>query len=233
MDSVTKSISIYYQNVRGLRTKSHTFLSNILNSNYDIICITETWLSDSFYNSEYFDNRYEVFRCDRDLLSTNSKGPGGGVCIAVRRELCPTVHSAWCAPPPADELWVSVPVRGCCSTNMQTHLHIACTYIPHGRRQESLLTSFYDRTCDIVHSHPDDVFLILGDFSVTHATWYYDEDNLSMDIHANVDLFTSLTRDFLSLSLLSQYNCMYNINNRLLDLVFCCKCCKIEWSLFL
>ena len=64
--STINDLSIYYQNVRGLRTKSHEFLSGILNCNYDIVCITETWLNDGFYNNEFFDGRYQVFRCDRD-----------------------------------------------------------------------------------------------------------------------------------------------------------------------
>lgn len=63
-------ISIYYQNVRGLRTKSHEFLSNILDCDYDVVCVTESWLNDGFYSSEYFDSRYDVFRCDRDSVST-------------------------------------------------------------------------------------------------------------------------------------------------------------------
>ncbi|XP_047536566.1 uncharacterized protein LOC125070663 [Vanessa atalanta] len=63
----------------------------------------KSWLNDSFYNSEFFDNRYEVFRCDRDtVLSGCSRG--GGVVVALRRELCPSAHPSWCAPAPADEL---------------------------------------------------------------------------------------------------------------------------------
>lgn len=38
----SQNVSIYDQNARGLRTKSHNFLNNILNSIYDIVCITET-----------------------------------------------------------------------------------------------------------------------------------------------------------------------------------------------
>lgn len=109
--NTTEPISIYYQNVRGLRTKSHEFLSSVLNCNYDIICITESWLNDSFYSCEFFDSRYEVFRCDRDPQASGS-ARGGGVLVAVRRELEPCSQPAWSAPPPADELWVSIPLRG-------------------------------------------------------------------------------------------------------------------------
>ncbi|XP_052738478.1 uncharacterized protein LOC128198238, partial [Bicyclus anynana] len=218
MDTV-KPLSIYYQNVRGLRTKSHDFLSNILNCDYDIICITESWLNDSFYSSEFFDNRFEVFRCDRDPLASGS-ARGGGVIVAVRRSLQPSEQSGWRAPPPADEVWVSVPLRA-------RELHIGCTYIPHGNHHQHLLTSFYDRSCDIIHAHTNDVFLIIGDFNVTHAEWYYDDNTNSMNIKPTNELFTSLTSDFMNLSLLSQFSSELNINNRLLDLVFCNETCTV------
>lgn len=228
------SLTIYYQNVNGLRTKSHMFLTNILNTNYDIVCITESWLNDSFYSSEYFDDRYEVFRCDRDEVTTGCKR-GGSVLVAVRRKLCATSHSDWCAPPPADELWVSIPKR-CSSTasssnrTAQTYLHIICTYIPHGTQHIPLIKSFYDRVTDLTYSSPDDIFLVLGDFNVTKADWYYDEQTNSMAITTTNDQLSCLTSDFMSLALLNQYNSKFNDSkNRILDLVFCNEhCCSVD-----
>ncbi|XP_059057960.1 bile salt-activated lipase-like [Achroia grisella] len=75
--------------------------------------------------------------------------------MAVRRELCAVSRAEWCAPPPADELWLSIPLRGRAdmsvaaastrSSSVVSYLHIACTYIPHGPQHESLIASFYDR----------------------------------------------------------------------------------------
>lgn len=42
------SLSIYYQNVNGLRTKITEFYSNFIGTDYDLICLTETNLNDSF-----------------------------------------------------------------------------------------------------------------------------------------------------------------------------------------
>ncbi|CAF4761859.1 unnamed protein product [Pieris macdunnoughi] len=50
-------LNIFYQNVRGLRTKTSTFYRNVCVNNYDIICITETWLLEGISDSELFDNR--------------------------------------------------------------------------------------------------------------------------------------------------------------------------------
>lgn len=114
--SRSKSLSIYYQNVRGLRTKSHSFLTNILLTNYDIICLTETWLTADFYDAEYFFNNYVVYRRDR-MVSDGRGARGGGVLIAVSREMCARRRDEWCSAPAAEELWVSLelealPTRG-------------------------------------------------------------------------------------------------------------------------
>lgn len=70
-------ISVYYQNVRGLRTKTATFYRNICLNSYDIICVTESWLTDGVNNNELFDDRYIVFRRDRNYGLTKQGKVGG------------------------------------------------------------------------------------------------------------------------------------------------------------
>lgn len=225
-------LSFYYQNANGLRTKSNEFITGVLNSNYDIICITETWLNDGFYSREFFDNRYEVYRCDRDRAATGRER-GGGLLVAVRRELCARPAPDWCAPPPADELWVSVPLgkpvpaQSDTLTGQVRYLHIGLTYIPHGRSHEALMNSFYDRTCQNICTNSDDIFLVLGDFNVTNAIWSYDEEINSMNINTNNDNLAIVTAEFIHFSGIRQYNAEFNYHNRILDLVFCSKPCKV------
>lgn len=102
------SVSIYYQNVRGLRTKTASFIRNVLVNSYDIVCITETWLVDGIHNSEIFDDRYIVWRNDRNYKRT-AQTKGGGVLIAVRRELASTSPTEWHSS--AEDLWVTVTLR--------------------------------------------------------------------------------------------------------------------------
>jgi hypothetical protein len=71
---------IYYQNVRGLRTKKFEIYENVCSTDYNIICLAETWLNDLCYDHNLFPDHYTVFRCDR--VSTN-KTRGGGVLIAL------------------------------------------------------------------------------------------------------------------------------------------------------
>lgn len=73
---------VYYQNVRGLSTKTREFLLNVISRDLDVVVLTETWLNDSIHCSE-FDKYYTVFRADHDLSRTN-KLDGGGCLVAVK-----------------------------------------------------------------------------------------------------------------------------------------------------
>jgi hypothetical protein len=71
-------LQIFYQNARGLRTKS-VKIFNVSSLDYKIICLTETWLSASFSTHKFFPETYTVYRSDRyfhDKLR-------GGVLTAV------------------------------------------------------------------------------------------------------------------------------------------------------
>lgn len=73
------ALKIYYQNVNGLRSKTHDFYLSVCNCDFDVLMLTETSLNDSFCNSELFDVvEYSVFRRDRDYANTN-QNKGGGV----------------------------------------------------------------------------------------------------------------------------------------------------------
>src|SRR5436190_5061630 len=78
-------VSLYYQNVRGLRTKTSSFRLALLESDYDIVTLSETWLNSTVYNSELFSQEYTIFRRDRNERLTG-KGRGGGVLIAVKNK---------------------------------------------------------------------------------------------------------------------------------------------------
>jgi hypothetical protein len=48
------SIDIFYQNVRSLLTKCTNLYDNVCINDSKIICVTETWLNDSFCNRNLF-----------------------------------------------------------------------------------------------------------------------------------------------------------------------------------
>ena len=77
--------TIHYQNCGGIKTKTGELRMRILSNNYDIIVLVETWLHPGVYDAEFIDDRYTVFRRDRDARSSN-KAHGGGVVVAVLAE---------------------------------------------------------------------------------------------------------------------------------------------------
>lgn len=78
-----KNITIFYQNVRSLRTRTKTIFLNTLIQDYDIICHSETWLSNDINDGELFNTKYQVVRQDRYPRITG-KNRGGGVLIALK-----------------------------------------------------------------------------------------------------------------------------------------------------
>lgn len=97
------ALNIYYQNTRGLRTKTHIFKRNLLLGSYDIVSVTESWLLEGIFDNELIDNRYFVWRRDRDYALTKQT-LGGGVLLAVRRELDAVERPEWRSS--AEDLWV-------------------------------------------------------------------------------------------------------------------------------
>lgn len=77
-------LCIYYQNVRGLRTKLDAFFLAVNEADFDVVVLTETWLDEKIYSAQLFGYQYEVFRNDRNHLNSTKKR-GGGVLIAIRR----------------------------------------------------------------------------------------------------------------------------------------------------
>lgn len=74
-----RNLVFCYQNVRGLRSKTHTFKNNVTQCNFDIIALTETFLTSSVSDGELFASDYAVVRKDR----TGDVG-WGGVLLGVR-----------------------------------------------------------------------------------------------------------------------------------------------------
>src|SRR5436190_3459532 len=64
--SSQRQFSCFYQNIQGLNSKLSNFKSLCALIDFDIITLTETWLTDNVYNAELRSNLYNVYRSDRD-----------------------------------------------------------------------------------------------------------------------------------------------------------------------
>lgn len=210
------NLNLFYQNVRGLRTKTLQFRQNILTHNYDIILITETWLTDGFYKGELCDDRYDVFRCDRSEHTSNKK-TGGGVMICSRCALHARERPEWaCAG--IECVWLTVPARSL-GTADKRDLHICVIYIPPDSNLPTRLIAFTKMLIRIFTSCPNDHFIIAGDLNLTIVSWsstgpiLYKRGSVALQ-----DAVVSFI-DACNLSGLNQHNFHTNICNNVLDLI--------------
>lgn len=78
-------LTIYYQNVGGMRTKTNDFHLLTASCDYDVIVLTETWLRSDVRNTE-LSSDYNIYRCDRSSMTSRFQR-GGGTLIAVKKSI--------------------------------------------------------------------------------------------------------------------------------------------------
>lgn len=203
-------ISMYYQNINGMRTKLSQFYQNLLNSNYDVICLTETNLNNNIFDGEVVDSRYNIFRRDRDDINS-SKGDGGGVLIAVKKSFQVLRQAYWESN--LEDLWISIIPKNCNAPK----INICVCYLPPElncfKRDE-----FYSNCQKILLNHCiDDKNIIVGDFNTPeYSPVSSDTDGPSFTSQSKKLL---LLQEFMSICNLHQGNRTPNEKGRYLDLV--------------
>lgn len=71
-------LKIVHVNIRSLLANFVAFKDFVYAHNYDIICLSETWLSDAVSDNTVMLNNYNLFRHDRQ------NKVGGGVAIYAK-----------------------------------------------------------------------------------------------------------------------------------------------------
>ena len=162
-------------NARSLVKKLTHFQSFVLSTNFDIICVTETWLTDFIFNQELLPHNYIIHRNDR-------KSRGGGVLIATKNNIPAMLISK------PDHIEI---------ISLHLHLHIpltlCCIYIPPNSGN-ILINDLTSHVSDLVSSHSNDILLV-GDFNMADIDW----DTLS-----SASYFSVLFCDFIFNNNLSQ-----------------------------
>lgn len=198
-------MSIYYQNVRGLRSKLNILSNNIpIVSHYDVIVFTETWLIDSIHSSELGLNNYEIYRYDRNQPGVSR---GGGCIIAIDQ----TIKSS---PVIVDNDNLELI---CATFKIKSKRYILCTvYIPPGSSSDLYLKYSYI-VDELISRYPTSTVLLTGDYNLPNVTW--DPSSCSPIItrnNAGADIIISSSQ----FHRLFQLNHIQNNNNTILDLVF-------------
>lgn len=201
----TDNINIYYQNTRGLRTKTHSFCRQLSLESYDIVVLTETWLNSGVLSSELFDDRYTVYRRDRD----GRKKDGGGVLIAILKKINSKRMVHWESQ--CEDLWVTIEVP---SMKSIRRIALCAVYLPPPVLRSNL-ENFLD-CCNVILEQIDLHVCIIGDFNLGNIDWNLVYDSVNNYTPPGI---SNALIDFTHMHKLIQLNRVVNVSGRILDLV--------------
>lgn len=204
-------LNIFYQNVRGLKTKLTELYTKSLCSNSSCICLTETWLDETVLDSELFCNNFIVYRCDRSVYNSE-KSRGGGVLIAAEKSISSIKITLKYST--VEMICVKL------SSNGQS-CYVFNVYLP----PDALLAK-YEACIDNITSVLDDAapceqFIIVGDFNIPEINWTPTCDeklNFMVPFNTTSEKAKYFTESISFLSMF-QVNFTSNSLNRILDLV--------------
>lgn len=210
---------MYYQNVRGLRTKTSKLFLSIESCDFDIIALSETWLNSSIYDSEMFTSDFTVYRCDRSATKSGLE-MGCGVLLAVRSsELYSSDQIYFPVDSVIDIDIVFVKLKFRTGKNV----FLCCLYVRSNSNDDvyeayiDVLECFFGST----NLSCDDTVFIMGDFNMPHVCWSIDHENNNILLpHGTITSIQENMFDTLLGRGLSQLNGVKNCRGRLLDLVF-------------
>nr|CAI5847086.1 unnamed protein product [Callosobruchus analis] len=206
------TISIYYQNVRGLKSKTAAFYNSVAACNFPLIALSETWLDSSVSSSELFDGRYVVFRKDRDRFTQKLRG--GVVLLAVHSDFSSVILNMQFSLTNIDLLGVKVTFNGL------SYL-IIVLYIPPGLSHDTY-EQLFDNLCSVQYLY-DCNLIIIGDFNIASYSAFVLNNEHTPAVRNLLD--------FANFFSLNQYNYIYNHSSRLLDLVWSNTLCRVDkWT---
>lgn len=205
-------LSIYYQNCRGLRTKSD-IKKDISASSYDIICLSETWLNEDIDSSAYFDDSYTVYRHDKNYNTDSlQRKRGGGCLIAIKAKISSIQLKNWEDEIPLENVWVAVNLRG-----TKNRLLINVCYIEPSRPfsfYETYYTHVENKLCA---QEPQSEYIIMGDFNLPNIKWESSLNGAMAPITYEGRCAEELI-NLMTLTDLRQLNYLKNAMGRTLDL---------------
>lgn len=123
----SSEIAVYFQNVRGVRTKVDELFLATCDCDYDVIILEETGLDECINSLQLFGTSYNVYRCDRCALNSR-KSRFGGVLIAVAHQYISSMIDLRNGKT-LEQICVSTVIKG-------QRINFLAVYIPPDRSQD-------------------------------------------------------------------------------------------------
>lgn len=158
-------------------------------NNYDVIVLAETWLRDGIFSNEIFDERYEVFRRDRDT-QTSSKSDGGGVLIAVKKSGNYYVTHRPDLQSKSEDVVVTIKHK-----RNNKFLYVSGVYLPTEAKANDI-RSYTEHVTKLRETSITDGFIIVGDFNLPSQTKENSKLILEMVSFCDLEQFNVIKNDF-------------------------------------
>ena len=181
-------IKIVMFNAQSLRSKLDEFRCFMDIQKPDIVCITETWVSEGVYGDRLQDfelHGYNLYSCCREFR------PGGGVFIYVNNLYCTTRVSDHFKAKEVESVWIDVKIEA----RNNRMLRIGALYRPGNLLRASQL-EVDALIIDEIRRNFKSNCLILGDFNLRGYEGNTGEMNMECKIYKNY-----LKKSYLCLSL--------------------------------
>lgn len=204
--------SVYYQNVRGMRTKLNILSESIASISYDVLVLTETWLTPNFYNNELYMDNFTVYRKDR-LADTSPFSRGGGVLVAVSNNI---QSIGLPSSPNIEDVFVLL-------GSGKNIVIMGAVYFPP-RSPSDVYQSFSSDLDLLVEKYPSAFICLLGDFNLPRCRWEitpfssnaYPPQGTPLGVTDALEVLSTMS----SFHNLYQNNQVTNVHGSILDLVF-------------
>ena len=205
---------LYYQNVRGLRTKIDEFFLATDDCMHDIIILTETGLDDQINSLQLFGDSFNVFRCDRSCLNSDKRSFGGVVIAIAKQYPCALFEPAHGRH--LEQVCVSTTIHG-------SRILLCAIYIPPDKSNDVAIIDAHVASvrefCD--NFSVDSTVVVCGDYNQPRIAWNICNGGIEHINSTHFSVANAALIDGMDFLNLCQTNVHRNHLGRVLDLVFC------------
>lgn len=208
-------ITIYSQNISGGNTKVLKINHTLNTTDYDIVCIQETWFSNKIDDNEIIaGSTFLVNRADRSNF-LNHRKTGGGVVTFIRNTFECSIIQHSCK-----TIIEHIISRIKLGSSFVLLLNI---YLPPYRTRNIMINEFQRILNKLHKDYPNDEIIVVGDFNLTNLTWQFNDIDIGY-LTCNTENLSNFELRFLQVCAsfcLYQMNDSPNQRGAFLDLILC------------